>query len=69
MIDVSVELDDDEHSIIQAKTFVSNDACVQDFIPSDEYLQTILIGPKEHHFPPEYVDQIVSRLHYSYTEG
>ncbi|CAF0817370.1 unnamed protein product [Adineta steineri] len=59
IIEVNIELDCD-HSIIQAITFIDETNIQQDFLPSNEYLQTIINGAKDHHFSKEYIDYIIS---------
>ncbi|CAF1528693.1 unnamed protein product [Adineta steineri] len=34
--------------------------CDHNFLPSNEYLQTIINGAKDHHFSKDYIDYIIS---------
>lgn len=54
LIEVSIETD---RGNIEALTFIS-DADVEDIYPAKDYLNTILVGAKEHDLPEEYVDFI-----------
>lgn len=54
LMEVTVETD---RGNIEAITFIS-DANIEDIYPSEEYLQTILEGAKEHDLPEEYIDFI-----------
>ena len=60
IIDVQVQLQLSPTSTVQARTFLAQTTTTETLIPSKEYLQTILDGAREHHFPDEYIERIVS---------
>ncbi|CAF2538203.1 unnamed protein product [Rotaria sp. Silwood2] len=59
MIKINIELVND-NKIIEAITFIDETTNEEDFTPSNEYLQTIINAAKQHKFPREYIDYIIS---------
>jgi len=59
MIQVKVEIDSG-NPIVDAITFVAETTTTEDLCPSDEYLQTILTGAREHQLCQEYIEHIIS---------
>ncbi|UJR11469.1 hypothetical protein I4U23_015648 [Adineta vaga] len=59
VIEVDIELENDQ-SIIRAITFIDETNIENDFLPSNEYLQTIIDGAREHQFSENYINSIVS---------
>lgn len=59
LVDLDIQLDYDK-SIIKAKTFLTDDITSENLLPSNDYLQTILIGAREHKLPEDYINYIIS---------
>src|SRR6202034_1531201 len=59
MIDVDVQLYCDQ-TILKAKVFVTDNITSEYLIPSNEYLETILTGARQHKLSEEYINYIIS---------
>lgn len=59
MIQINIELVDNNR-IVEAITFIDENTNEESFTPPNEYVQTIVSGAKEHKFPQNYIDYIIS---------